>query len=125
MYIRKVLSVFLHVVSPSYHLVSANHCVFCAGVRCEDELATREKQRRTELAAEYLVVVQVVGKTSDEELVRGIGNHGGDDACTDDKEQSKQRCRNSAAMHRGHVATRGHPPGTWNAGCSEIPGSGR
>lgn len=90
MYIRKVLSVFLDVVSPGYHLVSANHCVFCAGVRCEDELATREKQRRTEPAAEYLVVVQVVGKTSDEELVRGIGNHGGDDACTDDKEQNKK-----------------------------------
>lgn len=34
-------------------------------------------------SGKYLVVVQVVGKASDEELVRRVGNDGGDDACGD------------------------------------------
>lgn len=37
-------------------------------------------------SGKYLVVVQVVGKASDEELVRGVGNDGGDDACGDDEQ---------------------------------------
>lgn len=37
----------------------------------------------------YLVVVQVVGETTDEELVRRIGNDGGDDACRDDSQQNE------------------------------------
>lgn len=77
----------LHVI---YHLISANHSVFCADVRCEDELAMRQKRRRTELAADYLVIIQVVGKTSDEELVGGIRNHGGDDACRDEKKPNEK-----------------------------------
>lgn len=43
-------------------------------------------------SGKYLVVVQVVGKTSDEELVRGVGNDGGDDACRDE-EQTQNICR--------------------------------
>lgn len=122
---RKVLSVFLDVASPISHLVSANHSVFCAVVRCGGEPETREKRRWTVAAAEYLVVVQVVGKTSDEELVRGIGNDGGDDACGDDNQQIETVAFRLGGVAQRRVATRGHRPGTWNAGCSEIPGSGR
>lgn len=57
--------------------------VSCAVVRCGNE------RKAAAEAAEYLVVVQVVGKTSDEELVRGIWNDGGDDACGDDKQQNE------------------------------------
>lgn len=94
-------------------------------MRCDGEPETREKRRWTVAAAEYLVVVQVVGKTSDEELVRRIGNDGGDDACRDDNQQNDTITFPLAGDAHRHVATRGHQPGTWNAGCSEIPGSGR
>lgn len=68
------------------HLVSANQCVVCG--REVRQRAGDEGKAAAE-AAEYLVVVQVVGKTSDEELVRGIWNDGGDDACGDDKQQNE------------------------------------
>lgn len=69
----------------------------------------------------YLVIVQVVGQTSYKEFVGGIRNDRGHDACRDDDRHllyfRKRRVVN--------VAARGDSPGTWKAGCSEIPGKGR
>lgn len=50
-------------------------------------------------SGKYLVVVQVVGKASDEELVRGVGNDGGDDACRDDKQTENISCDLSLSIH--------------------------